>query len=67
MYYISVIYESIALGKRKDITKWCIPVTIALDKEVEKAVAKNSHITKSDLVRDAVRQLLTKMQEKSTK
>lgn len=42
-------------------TKWCIPVTNTLDLAVEEAVAKDSHITKSEFVRDAVRKQLTTM------
>ena len=40
---------------------WSIPVTKALDEAVEKAVQSNMHVSKSDLVRDAVRQLLKQM------
>ena len=42
-------------------TKWCIPVTIALDVAVEQAVRKDSHISKSEFVRDAVRRMLEEM------
>lgn len=51
--------------KRKDITTWCIPVPRALDKAVEDAVKSDYHITKSDLVRDAVREKLASMGYKS--
>lgn len=46
------------MGKRKDLTTWCIPVPKTLDKAVEDAVKSDTHVTKSDLVRDAVRRLL---------
>jgi Arc/MetJ-type ribon-helix-helix transcriptional regulator len=46
------------LGKRKDLTYWNIPVTKSLDSAVEEAVEKDMHVSKSDLIRDAVRQLL---------
>lgn len=42
-------------------TKWCIPVTNTLDVAVEQAVAKDSHISKSEFVRDAVRKQLAMM------
>jgi len=40
---------------------WSIPVTQALDEAVEKAVRKNAHVSKSDFIRDAVREKLRKM------
>ena len=46
------------LGKRKDLTYWNIPVPRALDQAVEEAVKRGMHVSKSDLVRDAVRRLL---------
>ena len=52
---------SVSLTERQDKTKWCIPVTNALDIAVEDAVAKDSHITKSEFVRDAVRKQLGQM------
>ena len=53
------------MTKRKDITKWCIPVTTTLDEALELAVARDSHISKSDFVRDAVRRKLEEMGFKS--
>ena len=41
--------------------KWCIPVTEALDRAVEEAVARDFHVCKSDLVREAVREKLRRM------
>jgi hypothetical protein len=49
------------MTERQDKTKWCIPVTNTLDLAVEQAVAKDSHISKSEFVRDAVRKQLTGM------
>lgn len=55
------MYEVYNLTERNDKTKWCIPVTTSLDIAVEQAVAKDSHISKSEFVRDAVRKQLTMM------
>jgi Arc/MetJ-type ribon-helix-helix transcriptional regulator len=57
------------MQKRK-LKFWNIPVTAQLNECVEKAVQINGHVSKSDFVRDAVREKLTKMglspgQEKS--
>ncbi len=49
------------MGKRKDITYWNVPVPKALDDAVEEAVRQDMHASKSDLIRDAVRQLLAAM------
>ena len=49
------------MGKRKDLVYWNIPVTRALDEAVREAIKRNTHVSKSDLVRDAVRQLLREM------
>jgi Arc/MetJ-type ribon-helix-helix transcriptional regulator len=51
----------VTVTERCDKTKWCIPVTTALDDAVEHAVAKDSHISKSEFVRDAVRKQLESM------
>ncbi|MBS7647991.1 ribbon-helix-helix protein, CopG family [Candidatus Bathyarchaeota archaeon] len=40
------------------LKKWSIPVTEQLDKAVEKAIQKDSHVSKSDFIRDAVREKL---------
>jgi len=40
---------------------WQIPVTRTLDAMVEEAVSKDTHVSKSDLVREAVREKLAKM------
>jgi len=49
------------MGKRKDLVYWNIPVTRALDEAVREAIKRNTHVSKSDLVRDAVRRLLREM------
>ena len=40
---------------------WCVPVTEALDRAVEEAVARDFHVSKADLIREAVREKLSKM------
>jgi Arc/MetJ-type ribon-helix-helix transcriptional regulator len=42
-------------------TKWCIPVTKTLDDALEQAVTLDSHSSKSEFVRDAVRRRLEEM------
>ena len=42
-------------------TKWNIPVTKTLDDALEKAVELDSHSSKSEFVRDAVRRRLEEM------
>jgi metal-responsive CopG/Arc/MetJ family transcriptional regulator len=49
------------MTENKKNVKWCIPVTISLDKALEQAVLKDSHSTKSEFVREAVRMRLEKM------
>lgn len=60
-----MIYKTYVLGKnmikRKDNLKWCIPVPNALDVALEQAIARDSHISKSEFVRDAVRRKLEDM------
>jgi Arc/MetJ-type ribon-helix-helix transcriptional regulator len=51
------------MTKGKRTVNWNIPVPRDLDQRVEKAVSMNSHITKSELVRDAVRRLLEARKE----
>ena len=40
---------------------WNVPVTPHLDNILEKAVALNAHVSKSDLIRSAVREKLNAM------
>jgi Arc/MetJ-type ribon-helix-helix transcriptional regulator len=47
--------------KEKTSTKWSIPVPRTLDEALEKAVRLDTHSTKSDFVRDAVRRKLEEM------
>ena len=49
------------MGKRKGLVYWNIPVTKTLDEAVEEAVRQDMHVSKSDLIRDAVRRLLQKI------
>jgi Arc/MetJ-type ribon-helix-helix transcriptional regulator len=42
----------------KKVVRWNIPVTKEMDERVEKAVLEDSHVSKSELIRDAVRRLL---------
>jgi Arc/MetJ-type ribon-helix-helix transcriptional regulator len=48
---------------RKKLRCWNIPVPQKLDDEVEKAVAMDLYVSKSDLVRDAVRARLGAIME----
>ena len=52
------MYAKMAEHKK---TKWCIPVTKTLDEALEHAVHLDSHNSKSEFVRDAVRRRLEKM------
>jgi len=45
----------------KIIKRWNIPVPVVLDEALEEAVRKDTHSTKSDFVRDAVRRRLEEM------
>ena len=47
--------------EHRDKTKWCIPVTRTLDDALEQAVTFDSHSSKSEFVRDAVRRKLEEM------
>lgn len=49
------------MGKRKDVAYWNIPVPKVLNEAVEKAIRVDMHATKSDFVRDAVREKLKAM------
>jgi len=49
------------MSKGKRIKRWSIPVPAALDEAVEKAIEIDMHATKSDLIREAVREKLEKM------
>jgi hypothetical protein len=46
---------------RERLPVWQIPVTHTLDELVEEAVSKDTHVSKSDLVREAVREKLARM------
>jgi Arc/MetJ-type ribon-helix-helix transcriptional regulator len=49
------------MSKKRDTTRWNIPVPKILDDIVEKAIELDTHSTKSDFVRDAVREKLASM------
>jgi len=49
------------MPKREGLIYWNIPVTKPLDEAVKEALKRNMHVSKSDLVRDAVRRLLEEM------
>jgi Arc/MetJ-type ribon-helix-helix transcriptional regulator len=49
------------VSRGKQLVYWNIPVPKALDKAVEDAVCYDSHVSKSDLIREAVREKLEKM------
>jgi Arc/MetJ-type ribon-helix-helix transcriptional regulator len=49
------------MPKRKDMKYWNIPVTEHLNNVVDKAVLLNAHVSKSDLIRSAVREKLVSM------
>ncbi len=49
------------MPRRKDLVIWSIPVTRALDNDLETMVVREDmHVSKSDLVREAVRDKLEK-------
>lgn len=50
---------------KKETKRWNIPVPKVLDDIVKEAVQLDTHSTKSDFVRDAVREKLAKMGYKS--
>jgi len=49
------------MPKRKDMKYWNIPVTPHLNEVVDKAVGLNAHVSKSELIRCAVREKLVNM------
>lgn len=46
------------LNKSKTITYWNIPVPISLNEALEQAICLDTHRTKTEYVRDAVRRML---------
>jgi Arc/MetJ-type ribon-helix-helix transcriptional regulator len=54
------------MSRKSAKTRWNIPVPKVLDDVVEKAIELDSHMTKSDFVRDAVREKLASMGYKAT-
>jgi Arc/MetJ-type ribon-helix-helix transcriptional regulator len=49
------------MSRRKDIRFWSVPVPKSLDDAVEEAVMNDTHVSKSDLIRQAVREKLERM------
>jgi Arc/MetJ-type ribon-helix-helix transcriptional regulator len=49
------------MARTKQLVYWNVPVPKPLDKAVEDAVNCDSHVSKSDLIREAVREKLEKM------
>jgi len=48
------------LSKKSRLKVWQIPVTPKLDGALEMAIEENAHVSKSDYIREAVRQKLTR-------
>ena len=51
---------------RQKLLNWCIPVTPRMDELVEELVRKRVYVSKSNLVRDAVKEKLEKFGLKLT-
>jgi Arc/MetJ-type ribon-helix-helix transcriptional regulator len=49
------------MSRSKQLVYWNVPVPKTLDKAVEDAVDHDSHVSKTDLIREAVREKLEKM------
>jgi len=49
------------MSGRKQLVYWNVPVPKSLDEIVEHVVIYDSHVSKSDLIREAVREKLEKM------
>jgi Arc/MetJ-type ribon-helix-helix transcriptional regulator len=49
------------MRKKENSTCWSVPVTRTLDDALEQAVRIDTHSTKSDFIRDAVRRRLEEM------
>jgi Arc/MetJ-type ribon-helix-helix transcriptional regulator len=52
------------MAKKKYVQKltfWKVPVTPTLDEMLVKAVEQNAHVSKSDFIREAVREKLARM------
>ncbi len=56
--YITVVDLNMS---RNRLPVWTVPTTKTLDDLVEEAVASDTHVSKSDLIREAVREKLAKM------
>ncbi len=49
------------MRRDRKLKVWRIPVTLTLDNVLEKALESNAYVSKSDLIREAVREKLAKM------
>jgi len=54
------------VSRNRQLVYWNVPLPKTLDKAVEDAVDCDSHVSKSDLIREAVREKLEKMGVKLT-
>jgi len=53
-----MLYIGGGMSKREDLIKWCIVVPKSLDMAVKELMKAGAYMSRSDLVRDAVRRLL---------
>ena len=53
-----MLYDGDGMPKREDLIKWCISVPKSLDMAVKELLKAGTYMSRSDLVRDAVRRLL---------
>jgi len=49
------------LPRNRELKVWRVPVTPKLDSILEKALELNAYVSKSDFIREAVREKLAKM------
>jgi len=49
------------MSRRRSITYWNVPVPRSLNEALEKALEIDTHISKADFIRDAVRRELERM------
>ncbi len=49
------------MSKRRSITYWNVPVPRSLNEALEQALEIDTHISKADFIRDAVRRELERM------
>ncbi|MGB9854787.1 MAG: hypothetical protein ACP5LB_07380 [Candidatus Bathyarchaeia archaeon] len=49
------------MPKNRELKVWRVPITPKLDSILEKALEVNAYVSKSDFIREAVREKLAKM------